>query len=865
MSTMLKVLARRSFSASKVRNFVAVLAIMLTAILFTTVTTIGLGAADSMTLTMQLLKGSKSDGDFRNMTAEQFAALGEADFVEQYGLRMPVGFLNGTVRHNIEFDVLDELQAELTFCNPSHGAVPAADNEVVTSDAAIRELGAEPEVGAEITLHFTAHGQDYSLPVVVSGWYEATNDQLSMLWAGTAFRDAHPDIFQNTYAQDKEMAGTYYSDFIAKNGLSVNGLKNRMEEWSHSVGGDSEDMTASNYLPATVNNMTNQAMPPSTLLLCGIVALLFLLCGYLLIYNVFDIAVMQEIRRYGLYRTIGMSQKQVKRLINRQALWLSCIGIPLGLLAGFFIGKASLPVVMNMFSGEYRNLAVNVEPSPLIFFGAAALTALTVFLSTRKPVRVAANTPPIEAFRYVENASVKKKGKRRSAEARLSCMAWSNLGRNKRRTVFIMLSLMLCAAFINSVGIAASSLDAEKQVNFMIRTDYAIVNVVSANGQKGFSHRENGLPPKLYDTLASLPGVEDAAPVYKNTAEDSDVTYEFGVKLTDERTTNQISGLSHAATEDYYWFGIGGDGRPVCNVYGMEETAIRRMDLKEGETDAGALYEKMAAGQGILVGVEANRQNMNMDEDMDFVEVGDVITVYKSGQPLMELPVLAKAAINGDDTEIGYTSNGPMVVGGDGLFLYLPASIYKQIYDTPTIYKYAFNVEEAERENVTAFLEGAVTADPALYYTTADRVRESAEGTRTMITFVGGLIGIIFGVVGILNLLNTIVTTVITRRHEFATMQSLGMTAKQLARMMTFEGLYYAAGASALGILVSALLGQTVVKGLLGGIWYFTFRFTLLPALITCILLIVISAIVPTIALRLFHKGSIVEQLRVAE
>ena len=37
-----------------------------------------------------------------------------------------------------------------------------------------------------------------------------------------------------------------------------------------------------------------------------------------------------DIRRYGLYRTIGMSRKQVRRLINRQALWLACIGIPWG-------------------------------------------------------------------------------------------------------------------------------------------------------------------------------------------------------------------------------------------------------------------------------------------------------------------------------------------------------------------------------------------------------------------------------------------------------------------------------------------------------------------------------------------------------
>ena len=195
----------------------------------------------------------------------------------------------------------------------------------------------------------------------------------------------------------------------------------------------------------------------------AVIGALFILCGYLLIYNVFDIAVMQEIRRYGLYRTIGMSRKQVKRLLNLQALWLTGIGIPLGLFIGFFVGKATLPMVMDAVSSEYENLTVNVTPSPVIFLGAAALTALTVFLSTRKPVRIAANTPPMEAYRFAETGGSKKRTRRRSLEARLTRMAWANLGRNKRRTAFIMLSLTLSIALLNSVGIAAASYDIEKQ------------------------------------------------------------------------------------------------------------------------------------------------------------------------------------------------------------------------------------------------------------------------------------------------------------------------------------------------------------------------------------------------------------------
>ncbi|MEY8494716.1 ABC transporter permease [Lachnospiraceae bacterium 29-91] len=869
MNEMLKTLGRRSFAANRLQNLIAVLAIALTAVLFTSVTTIGMGATESMTLTMQLQKGSKSDGDFRNMTAEQFEMLKKADFVESAGLRMPVNFLSNTKRHNVEFDVLDEIQAELTFCSPVHGRAPEADNEIVASDLALRDLGAEPEVGAEVEIEFTAHEKPFRFTMKVSGWYEATSDQLSMMWAGTAFRDAHPEIFFFTYDQDREMAGTYDSDFTA---VSTIGLQDKMDQLAVRMGGDPYDIKAENYIQAVVNTMTNPAPDLEIIAMAAVLIVLFTFCGYLLIYNVFDIAVMKEIRRYGLYRTIGMSRKQVKGLINRQALQLSCVGIPVGLAGGFLAGKLALPFVMDTMSVEYGNVAVEVSPSPVIFLGAALLTALTVFLSTRKPVRIAANIPPVEAFRYVENSDKKQKKKGKSQRHRsrfmpgadISRLAWFNLGRNKRRSVFIVISLTLCVVLLNCVGTVAVSLDVEKQASFMIRSDFAVTGSAAANNLKGFRFREDAVNLSVIEEVAARPGVRDAAPIYKNTVEDTDVTFEFGRNISFQEYTEE-SGMPFCSDESGFFFGLGEDGRPVCNVYGMEESTVARMDLREGETDAHTLYEKMLRGEGVLVGVNTNRADMSIMPEFDFMEVGKTVTVYKDGQKAMELPVLAKAALNGDDQEIGYTCNGPMQVGGDGLFLYLPADIYKELYDEPSIYKYAFNVEEDERENMTAFLEAYVEDHPEINYLSSQSARESAEKSRMMIQLVGGLVGTIFGVAGVLNLINTLITTILARRREFSVMQSIGMTERQLTKMMVFEGIYYAGGACTLGILLGTALDLTLIRGMLAKMWQYTFHFTLLPTAAASVILLALSAAVPVLALRFFYKGSIVEQLRVAE
>ena len=66
--------------------------------------------------------------------------------------------------------------------------------------------------------------------------------------------------------------------------------------------------------------------------------MIFVITGYLLIRNIFEISVVQEIKKYGLLRTIGTTEKQIKRIVYKQAFWLSIIGISIGLILGYIVG-----------------------------------------------------------------------------------------------------------------------------------------------------------------------------------------------------------------------------------------------------------------------------------------------------------------------------------------------------------------------------------------------------------------------------------------------------------------------------------------------------------------------------------------------
>ncbi len=93
-----------------------------------------------------------------------------------------------------------------------------------------------------------------------------------------------------------------------------------------------------------------------------------------------------------------------------------------------------------------------------------------------------------------------------------------------------MVSMMLCVVLLNSAGVGAGSVDVEKQVSYSIRTDFAVVNR-QCQRAGGLHPPGPGPVPGLDGRHRCPAGVEDASAVYKNTQEDSNVTYDIPVAL----------------------------------------------------------------------------------------------------------------------------------------------------------------------------------------------------------------------------------------------------------------------------------------------------------------------------------------------
>lgn len=859
-------LSKRYFRRNKVRNIAAILAIFLTAFLFTSVTSLTFNIVSSLRLSMQMQKGSKADATLGYLTEEQFEQLVDSGFVERAGFRRVLAYAGNAADHSIEINYADSVQQELTFCSPTHGAAPEKANEIAASELALKALGVEPEIGAAVPLEFEVRGRHCHFDMVLSGWWEADNGSACLAIVSEQFVKENADLFKNTYAKDGEMPGMTYSEVVLKDKTNV---QEQLEDFIYSVGGNPEDRSADNYILCTANQSAADLVDSATILFVVVFILMFVACGYLLIYNIFDISVMQDVRQYGLLRTIGTSPRQIKSLVNRQAVRLTLIGLPAGLAAGFFAGWMMLPAGMDTFG--YSVSAAQVSASPLVFVTAALFTILTVVNGTRRPAKKAAKASPLEAVRYTGRNDYKKRAVIRTGGVKLSRMAFASLGRNKRRSVFIIISMLLCIVLFNSVIVVTQSMDEKKWIARDTKTDFTVYSSAAANIEKGFQYREDALPQPVVDMLCEQPGVEDGRCLYRNTVDDRNVLVDYGFEGLDWTEVYEFDDGS--VSKGYHGYGIKApsDAEDLFygNVIGASGNFWEDLSIFDGEKDTGVLRQKMDTGAYIIVGCEMDALTGEPQSTpfTDLLQVGDSISFYKDGKLVRTCTILARANVSSNEMETTATNTGSVRIAGDAPFVYLSDTAFKQIYDTPTLLSYGFNVEKSMQPQMEKFLSRYVENNPTVAYSAIQLRKERMASMGSMILTVGGLIGFIFALAGLINFINMMITSIITRRHEFAVIQSIGMTNRQLRRMMVCEGVYYAAGADILGVGAAAIVAVTVLKRVLNSssMWFFTLRVTLVPALVIGALYLLLAAFIPVIVLHFFHKGTVVERLRTSE
>ncbi len=504
-----KKLSDRYFKSNKSRNIIAVIAIVLTAVLFTAIFTLGSGLID--TVQEQNIRKAGGDGQavLSYISDDIYNDIEGNSLIEKIAYTKAVSYRiknEGLEKWRSDLWYMDDTALAFARYEPTTGRRPEAENEIIADTKTLDALGIKAGIGETVSLKYEIKGTEYETDFVLCGFWETDSlSNIGRMIVSKSFIDSHSDILEYTYREDNDYSGvvTAYIMFHGKGDIESK-ISRLLSETGYTcdiMGGSPKE---ENYIIARVSPayQSSDLFENPTLLISGAAGILFIIVtGYLIIYNIFQISVIQDIQAYGQLKTLGTTKRQIKKMIHRQAANLSLTGVPIGLLIGFFLGRALVPFLMNgtIYTAD---AGITVTANPLIFIGAAAFAVFTVLISVQKPAKIAGTVSPIEAIKYTENDSSAFSGKKHTHKnsthgAKIYRMALANLGRNRKRTALVIVSMTLSLVLFNTVFTFSSGFDIDKYIAKFVNTDF----VISTADYFQFRYETNDLSESFIETV----------------------------------------------------------------------------------------------------------------------------------------------------------------------------------------------------------------------------------------------------------------------------------------------------------------------------------------------------------------------------
>ena len=868
----------RSMKAAKTRNLIAILAIALTTVLFTSLFTIAMSINDGFQQSNFRQVGGFSHGGFKYLTEEQFNELKDDPRIDQWGLRRFLGMPTEVPfnKSHVEVSYADANYAHWAFCDPIEGRLPEEGTDEAATDTAVLELlGIEPEIGAKFTLTFDVDGHTTTQTFTLSGWWERDE---AIVASHVLIPESRVDAVLNevgvTPPGSSGMIGTWNLDVMLKSGSRH--IEQDLNQILADHGYQSET-AGDNYIDTGVNwgytgAQLSDNLDPIVVAAIAAMLLLIIFTGYLIIYNVFQISVTNDIRFYGLLKTIGTTPRQLGWIIRQQALTLSLAGIPLGLIAGWFIGGQITPAIVSQLEGIVPVTSV----SPVIFIGAALFSLVTVLLSCRKPGRAAAKVSPIEAVRYTEGGTIRRKTKKGRGGVSLLSMAWANLGRSRGKTAVTVTSLSLAVVLLTVTVNFANGFDMDKYVSNFTASDFIVADAGKFQNSVLDFTADMAVPQTVIDDINAQGGITDGGVIYGQTFGALEYVTEDWFRQNKERfyTPEQMDNLIRLTERNEE--GLLADR---IQLSGMSDFALDHLTVLDG--DLSKLYED---GGQYVAAVYADDDYGSAELDSHWARLGDTVTVRYVEETEYVDPDTGTAYASPEDVPAGANWVAQPVKYRDveyevAALVTVPSAFSYRYYGadefvlndqtflrdsgTADVMYYAFDTTDEANDAMEEFLRNYTeNVNPQFDYESKALYAAEFEGMRSMFQLCGGALSFIVGLVGVLNFFNAILTGIIARKREFAVLQSIGMTGRQLKAMLVYEGLFYALGAAVISLILTLALGPVAFTAVGSLFWFFTYRLTLTPFLIVVPVFALLGVLVPLAVYRTVSKSTIVERLR---
>lgn len=818
-------MAKSSLKSNKKRSMTMIFAVLLSTFMLFSVFTVGITFFKMQRIQNIRLDGAEFDAIMYGVTDEQRKLCEQNPDILKTGICAVAGYVEETPEDttpNVGLMWADPVywgEMMQPAVEDVKGAYPEKENEVLVTKEALKECGYENlEVGDTFQMTYGTMNQEGQEKMFrISGIWDGYGPK-KVFYMSEAF-------YKGTgYAVSEVSSGRFYMDF--KQQLMT---QKQQEEFIDSMN-----------LEKQQNLFFTENLEYSVQFLLVIVglALVTCICAYLLIYNIMYLSVAGNIRHYGLLQTIGMTGRQIRYFVRQQMLLIGGSGVVGGLFLGCIVSFFLVPMVVKSLgirTGKVGEIVISFHPA--VFFLTVLLVSMTIFLASRKPAKIAVMSSPMEALGYRPKTGMKKS--RKTGKGNLSFrMAKEQIRKDKKKACVIMLSLATSmSVFLCMVTLLRSQDAREFYYNYM-NLDMVVKNDTVLKEDR--EERKELLDDEILEQMKKAEGVKEVHSVIF-----SEIIVPWEPEFVD------------------VWM------REFYDMWMMIPYEDEREEYQTFPENFGTS----------LVGIDAAEfelLNASMDTPVDkerFLN-GETCILYRDGLDFNDKDLKGKKVTCAQYTDsanrrtfeiAGLTDENYYVA----LFGYPPTiivsdQVVKKFSDETLVFKAGIYYDEAYDEKTEEELLSLIENDPNakdFSYDSKIEMMKSVKKAQGNLPGIGIGIIVILAVIGIMNYINSFVSSIRSRQIELSVMESVGMTGKQMKRMLTLEGMLYAGGAwgitLTLGLAVTYFIYQSMnYRGAA-----FEIPMVSILAMTICVFMICIS--VPIIVYRNFErKASVVERIK---
>ena len=722
---------------------------------------------------------------------------------------------------------LDETAKKLVNPILIEGSYPEKQGEIAIEQTTLLQLGITAKPGDKIKLKMQVqNGEELSSEIkektyILSG---ILKDKRSNILYSVEDKDVLPSAFVSEY-EKVDLGGkankiVYYK--LTDDGWDI--IYDIMAEY--------DGFTKEIGIYSEVGEFMSDQF--SSLLFIGTIVVILLLASSVGIVNAFTSNLKERKKQIGMYRAVGATKRQIRKLFGREAVLLSVICTPISLLISYGAVKI---LVNNLFENAY------FEPNIWVLLACGALGIICVMAASFIPLVSASKISPMQAIRNIE-ATRKLKNKKIKSQKNFNVsrlIAKRNLVISKGKlvvvSVFLVITIIFSSYALSYLSFAKDDLyedDSDYKLNLGRDTGYYAINYPKGNNGFSENHKQSVL---MNENIKSAYGIKTAN---VNILVDKMTEYQriTDGDFTEPEKDGYLQNLDETNYQEVFNQGLSQEKLDIINlaeydgdfinseIVALDEELINQVDsVRDGEIDIAKLNSGeqviLLAPEKVYLVVQTEEYGTFLDtyQHLSHIEeakkrYGENIRIlaekecdFKAGD-LLDLSILYSEKSNEDyditgetivdkaDLEVSnkqveicaiandtipmFTFGGSeftLVTTVEGMEYFFPRAKYKEI-----MFDLKDECNDEIDAEITGLLESIVNCvDESHYMSNYEYNQEQKETIKGLTFLVYAIVILLFTICGsIIN--NTIAANIKEDKKKIGTLRAVGANEKEISK-----------------------------------------------------------------------------------